>query len=207
MARSMEDVIKRMIGHNDSKKGLIIGIDGLGGAGKTTYARSLKARLEMRDMHVVLLHMDDFIHPKRIRYNREKAEWFCYYNIQWRYDYMIESIFTPLQSGRSIHQTIECYDKVNDSYRNQRIHITKDTVLMIEGVFIQRPLLRPYFDFVLFLDVPKEKRLQRVLHRDTYIGNRSDIKEKYERRYFPAEEKYVAECSPHSKADYVVKHE
>src|SRR5699024_1764954 len=207
MARSMEDVIKRMIGHNDSKKGLIIGIDGLGGAGKTTYARSLKARLEMRDMHVVLLHMDDFIHPKRIRYNREKAEWFCYYNIQWRYDYMIESIFTPLQSGRSIHQTSGCYDKVNDSYRNQRIHITKDTVLIIEGILIELPLLSTYFEFVLFFNIEEEKSLQRVHNIDTYIGNRSHIKEKYERRYFQAEEKYVDECSPHSKADYVVKHE
>src|SRR5699024_12348925 len=115
MARSMEDVIKRMIGHNDSKKGLIIGIDGLGGAGKTTYARSLKARLEMRDMHVVLLHMDDFIHTKRIRYNREKAEWFCYYKIKWRYDYMIVRIYTPLQSVRSIHITLELYDMMYDS--------------------------------------------------------------------------------------------
>src|SRR5699024_11679349 len=118
------------------------------------YARSLKARLEMRDMHVVLLHMDDFIHPKRIRYNREKAEWFCYYNIQWRYDYMIESIFTPLHSGRSIHHTIECYDKVNDSYCNKRIHITKDTVLIIEGVFIQCTFISTIYNFFLFLTIP-----------------------------------------------------
>lgn len=39
-------------------------------------------------------------------------------------------------------------------------------------------------------------RLKRVLLRDKYIGELEDIRCKYERRYFPAEEKYILEYSP-----------
>lgn len=41
--------------------------------------------------------------------------------------------------------------------------------------------------------MPKEVRLNRVINRDKYIGNSEDIKSKYERRYFPAEDKYNEE--------------
>ncbi len=60
-------------------------------------------------------------------------------------------------------------------------------------------------DFTIYLDVPREERLKRVLARDSYIGELEDIKNKYERRYFPAEEKYILDCSPIENADFVLR--
>lgn len=199
------DIIKNVIKKQKRDEAFLIGMDGLGGAGKTTFAEKLKRNLEFNGFHVVLLHMDDFIHPQKIRYSAKQDEWICYYDKQWRYDYVIENILYPIHLGETIDQNIEIYDKKNDTYEKRHVSIGSNTIVMLEGVFIQRPELKMFFDFVVYMDVPKDKRLERVLLRDTYIGDRIKIQEKYEKRYFPAEDFYMKSCSPIANADYVME--
>lgn len=189
-----------------SKKIYIVGIDGLGGAGKSTIVNSLKLQLEKENYPIYILHIDDFIHPKHIRYDSTKEEWYCYYNIQWRYDYLVEEILSPIKKGNEINKVIELYDKENDKYILQSLYIPHGSILILEGVFLQRKELRNYLDFVIYLDVPQEVRLNRVLVRDSYIGSLEDIKNKYQRRYFPAENKYLLEYCPIENADFVLKY-
>ncbi|WP_055070272.1 uridine kinase [Clostridium massiliamazoniense] len=189
-----------------SKKIYIVGIDGLGGAGKSTIVNSLKLQLEKENYPTYILHIDDFIHPKHIRYDSTKEEWYCYYNIQWRYDYLVEEILSPIKKGNEINKVIELYDKENDKYILQSLYIPHGSILILEGVFLQRKELRNYLDFVIYLDVPQEVRLNRVLVRDSYIGSLEDIKNKYQRRYFPAENKYLLEYCPIENADFVLKY-
>lgn len=177
----------------------IIGIDGLGGAGKTTYARNMQKQMD----NSILLHVDDFIYPRKIRYNENFEEWYCYYHLQWRYDYLIRTLLQPLKNGMSVNETVELYDKTTDSYRGAKVEIPIETTVIVEGVFLQRPELRAYFDHVIYLDVSKKERLQRVMKRDTYMGSQADILKKYETRYFPAEQKYVEECYPRLLADAI----
>ena len=188
---------------NNRKRVFVLGVDGLGGSGKTTYALLLKNVLKNEGIHVEVLHIDDFIHPKEIRYDSSKLDWECYYNLQWRYDYLRMEILTPIQSGSMINKDIELYDKQNDSYIGKHITLTTDSILMIEGVFLQRSELRSYFDYVIYIDANKESRLQRVIERDTYIGDEKSIIEKYEKRYFPAEDQYILEHNPKQKANYI----
>ena len=55
---------------NYSKCSTLIGIDGLGGSGKTMYAYKLQRQLEGS----VILHLDDFVHKKEVRYNENYEE-------------------------------------------------------------------------------------------------------------------------------------
>ena len=45
----------------------IIGIDGLGGAGKSTISEKICQKLEENNYHTILLHIDDFIHVRKVR--------------------------------------------------------------------------------------------------------------------------------------------
>lgn len=202
----MEYLLNKLKNEDISKRIYIVGIDGLGGAGKSTIVNSLKLQLQNENYHPYILHIDDFIHQKHIRYDNSKEEGECYYNIQWRYDYLVEEILSPIKRGNKIDKLIELYDKENDTYILQPIHIPHGSILILEGVFLQRKELKSYLDFVIYLDVPKEVRLNRVLARDVYICGLEDIKSKYERRYFPAEEKYTLEYCPIENADFVLKH-
>lgn len=181
-------------------KAKIIGIDGLGGSGKTTFSKILQQRL----VHAKLFHLDDFIYPKSIRYDISISEQEAYYNRQWRYDYLIQSILKPLKNGLPINGLIEFYNKENDDYEEKQVMIPAEGMIIVEGVFLQRKELRDYFDAVIFIDVNKEDRLERVLGRDHYIGTQDEILKKYESRYFPAEDRYLEEYDPVHLADRVL---
>ncbi len=187
-----------------NKNGIvIIGIDGLGGAGKSTICKKICQDFEENNYHTILLHIDDFIHVRDVRYNSAYPDWQCYYDLQWRFDYF-SSIISEIKNSNEAYIDIELYDKDNDTYFLQRFEIHENTIVIVEGVFLQRQEYRNIFDYMIYLDVPEEVRLQRVLKRDTYIGNEQQIIDKYENRYFPAEHKYIEENQPQKNADFVI---
>lgn len=201
----MQFLINKLRNEDISNRVCIIGVDGLGGAGKSTFVNSLKLQLQNENYYSYVLHIDDFIHPKCIRYDLSKEEWDCYYNVQWRYDYLVKEILSPIKNGEIIDKQIERYNREADEYFTQRLNLVHGSVLILEGIFLQRKELKTYLDYTIYLDVPREVRLNRVLARDGYIGGLEDIKSKYEHRYFPAEEKYTLEYSPIETADFVLK--
>ena len=182
---------------------IIIGIDGPGGAGKTTISQLIMNHFE-EEHNIVVLHIDDFIHPRAIRYNNNFAEWECFYNLQWRYDYFLDFIIRPIRNGKNFSKAIELYDKEKDTYFYQQAEIPVGSIVIVEGVFLQKEELKGIFDYVVYMDISRETRLARVLKRDSYIGDEEQIKAKYEKRYFPAERFYMQNCEPKIKADYVI---
>lgn len=189
---------------HDPSRTRIIGIDGLGGAGKSTISDALCQRLKGKDCPVTLLHIDDFIHPKAVRYNEQYAAWECYYHLQWRYDYLLNAVIAPLKQGLPLKTDIELYDKEHDSYHISKMDIPIGSIVIIEGIFLQRPELHGVFDYMIYIDIPEDVRLRRVLERDSYIGSREQIREKYAQRYFPAERRYLAACAPQENADFLM---
>lgn len=181
----------------------VIGIDGLGGAGKSTICETLCTELSNYGYQVILLHIDELITKRNVRYNSQYPEWQCYYDLQWRFDYF-RNIVERIKSAEESEIDIEIYNKNNDDYMIQKELLGDKTLILVEGIFLQRKEYNQIFDYMIYIDVPEEVRLQRVLGRDTYIGSDKEITEKYENRYFPAERKYVEEYSPREKADYII---
>lgn len=185
-----------------AKRSCIIGIDGLGGAGKTSYAQHLADQLQTP----FVFSIDDFIHPRAIRYSKRVDEWKSYYIDQWRYDELIEKLLKPLQNGDAVQTIIELYVKEKDGYREVNYSIPRHSIVIVEGVFLQREELKPFWDYVVYIEVPEHIRLARVLKRDTYIGNREQIEKKYENRYFPAERFYIEKIEPAIQANKIFTH-
>ena len=125
--------------------------------------------------------------------------------MQWRYDYLIQNVIKPLRNGQDFHRQIAFYNKENDRYFLEQVTIPVGSLVILEGIFLQREELQGMFDYMIYLDISEETRLQRVLKRDGYIGSQQQIREKYENRYFPAERIYIRDCNPAAKADYVIR--
>lgn len=181
----------------------IIGIDGLGGAGKSTISETLCKKLEDNDYHIILLHIDDFINVREVRYNSAYPAWQCYYELQWRFDYFLD-VINEIKNSKKDYINIELYDKDHDTYFQQRFAIQNNTIVIVEGVFLQKKEFNKIFDYMIYIDIPEKVRLQRVLKRDTYIGDEQQIIDKYENRYFPAEHKYIEEYQSQNNADFVI---
>ncbi|MBR0511958.1 MAG: uridine kinase [Ruminococcus sp.] len=182
---------------------LLVGLDGLGGAGKSTASEEIKNILEANNINTVIFHIDDFIHTRAVRYNDDYPQWEQYYYLQWRYDHYLSSVVRPLREGREL-PPVELYDKENDRYIICRCDVPEGSVVLTEGIFLQREELSGAFDLVIYFDVPEEERLKRVLIRDGYIGDDKAIRSKYENRYFPAERYYAEKYLPAQRADVIV---
>ena len=183
----------------------VVAIDGPGGAGKTTLAKELKDRLEDQGHKCVVLHIDDFITPRSVRYNDSFEEWYCHYVFQWRYNYLVEKILKPAKLNEEINTEIEFYEKHEDTYRVENVRIKRGTIIILEGIFLQRSELRDYLDYIIYIDVPREEVIKRVLKRDSYIGSEEEILHKYNRRYFPSEDRYDKTVEPKKRADLVIE--
>lgn len=181
----METLFEKIINKIDSNAIQVIGIDGLGGAGKSTISETLIDKFKANNHPCILLHIDDFINVRNVRYNPAYPDWQCYYDLQWRFDYFL-NVINEIKSSRQEYIDIELYDKENDTYIQKRFPIRNNTVVIVEGIFLQKKEWDNIFDYLIYIDIPEEIRLQRVLKRDTYIGDELQIIDKYKNRYFPA---------------------
>lgn len=199
----IETIYNHIINAVDTNNILILGIDGLGGAGKSTISEKICRKFEDNNYHILLLHIDDFINVREIRYNIAYPDWQCYYDLQWRFDYFL-NVINEIKSNKKDYIDIELYDKDNDRYFQQRFDIHNNTIVIVEGVFLQRKEYSNVFDYMIYIDIPEEVRFYRVLKRDKYIGDEQQIADKYKNRYFPAEHKYIQEYQPQKNADFVI---
>lgn len=78
-------------------------------------------------------------------------------------------------------------------------------MVIIEGIFLLRDEWKNCYDYIVFLDCPKEMRYARVIQRDTYIGDIDERVNKYTKRYWPAEEYYLEKQKPMERAHYIQK--
>ena len=179
----------------------IIAIDGLSGAGKTTLVHKLNTIID----NVVIIHIDDHIVRKEMRYNTGNDEWFEYYQLQWDTNALKETLFEMLHQNK--HQLqLFFYNKEEDTLTCNTIKLSPNCIVIIEGIFLLRDEWKAYFDYIVFLDCPREVRYERVLHRDTYIGNFEERLKKYQNRYWLAEDYYLEKQNPLQLAHIIYKH-
>ncbi|MGM0840109.1 MAG: kinase [Bacillota bacterium] len=181
----------------------IVGIDGLGGAGKTTVAKELRHALELCNHEAFIVHLDDHIVETHKRYGTGNDEWFEYYFLQWDIGLLETELFKKLHGSGSIN--LPFYHSPSDTVAMKPIHLDPSAIVLIEGVFLQREEWRRYVDYMIYIDCSHELRAERVLNRDFYLGDQQARLDKYKRRYWLAEDYYVDEVDPIGSADYIYR--
>lgn len=198
-----EIILNQYLARTSKKRPFIVAIDGLSGSGKTTLVQQIGSELRDNDCKVVIIHIDDHIVERSRRYDTGFDEWYEYYFLQWDIEMLSIQLLQGLRNN-SNEISLPFYDQSTDSLTTRQLSFSKNTVILIEGIFLQRKEWKSFYDYILFLKCPREVRCERVLKRDMYIGDLEKRLNKYKRRYWPGEDYYLEAEKPIVHADIVI---
>lgn len=154
---------------------LLIGIDGYGGSGKSTFARKIQNTLP--DTQIV--HMDDFYDGNHIIWQRVGKE-----------------ILEPLSRNENVkYQIYEWHKKKLDEWREVKV----GGIVVVEGILSLKTEIADFYDYKIWISCPREIRLERGIKRD---GEKwRDI---WVNQWMPREDHYVLHEFPDKRADLIL---
>ncbi|WP_232824121.1 kinase [Paraliobacillus zengyii] len=196
MEDKIVNILKEIPKVEQGKK-VVLGIDGLIRSGKTTFVRYIEQYIQEKNISVCIFHIDDYIVERKRRYNTGDDEWYEYYHLQWDIEGLKENLFNRLKKTNELN--LLTYDYSSDKQKLQTVKISDTCLIIIEGVFLQRKEWRHFYDFMVYLDCSREKRF----NRESDV-TQSNI-EKFEKRYWKAEDHYMRRVSPLERADLVIQ--
>ncbi|WP_077625137.1 kinase [Sediminibacillus massiliensis] len=173
----------------------IIGVDGLSRSGKTSFVTQLEQCLYK--VPVITFHLDDYIVEKKNRYYTEYDEWYEYYYLQWDVETLRMQLFEKLKSEDDLH--LPAYHADLDTLICQSVKIPESCYIIIEGVFLQRREWKGFYDYLVYIDCPRDKRF----NRET-AATRKNM-QKFINRYWKAEDHYLQSINPIQHADMIIQ--
>jgi uridine kinase len=91
------------------------------------------------------------------------------------------------------------YEDSFDHDRLRRAVLAAEVLLIVYGIFLQRPELNDLWDFRIFVHFEPEESIRRGVARDG-----PETEELYRRRYAPGQRLYLESVRPRELADVVV---
>jgi len=166
---------------------LLVGIDGPGGAGKSSFAHGLARH--RRD--VTIVEMDDFFLPSSARVAGDPRSKPIGADFDWQR--LRDQVLLPL--GEDQPGWYQRYDWEQDHLTEWHT-IPVGGVVVVEGVYSTRDELAMGYDFTIWLDCPPQTRLARGVARSG-----ESIREIWEQDWMVAEDLYIASHHPNLRAD------
>lgn len=173
------------------KKTFLLGIDGPGGSGKTTFSNSFKKL----DNSIQIIHMDDFDLPSNGKIIGDPWEKEIGEDTDWRR--LKKEVLTPLKSGKKA--VFKPFDREKEKF-GKKEEIVAGGIAIVEGVFAIRKEIFSLYDLTLWLKTSASLRLKRVLKRD---GEK--MRERWEKDWIPMEERYLKSHHPDRYADFILE--
>ena len=186
---------------------LRVAFDGIDASGKTTLADNLVQPLEARGIPVIRASIDGFHRPRVERYRQGAESPMGYYEDSFDYAALRDALLGPLGPGGSLHYRRAVFDyHVDEPALVPEEEAPPEAVLLFDGVFLQRPELDGFWDYLIFVAVDEVVAVRRAMQRDLALfGTAEAVLARYLRRYMPAQRFYIQTVHPRDRADVIVE--
>jgi uridine kinase len=179
----------------------IVAVDGVDGAGKTTFADRLKPLIEGLGRQAVRASVDGFHNQAGVRYSRGKSSPLGYFLDSYNYDAFRRFLVEPFRRGEDVVETARFDHKV-DLPLIRRESVGPSAILIIDGIFLHRDELWTLWDYSIFLSVPFALAYKRMALRDGCDPNPEAASN---HRYYAGQLIYLDTCRPQERAALVIK--
>jgi len=181
-----------------------VAVDGVDGAGKTWFANELGGVLESMGRSVIRASVDGFHNPKAIRYRRGRNSPEGFFYDSYDYAQLEAALLAPLSPGGNRQYRVAVFDHVTDCPVDAPVRVAAPgDILLLDGIFLDRPELRGRWDYSIFLEVAFAVSVPRGAQRD---GSSPDPGAPGNRRYVEGQKLYLATCKPRRFASIVIDH-
>ena len=186
---------------------LRVAVDGLTGAGKTSFGHELAATLRRAGRPVARASLDDFKHPWRHArehgYDRVSGE--GYYRNAYDFRSARELLPHPAGPAGTGKVALCAYDPLTgEDHRDKRVQTPAGTILVVDSVFAFRPQYNDCWEYRIWLDVDPQTALRRGTARDAAAEGAQEAARLHRDRYHVAEMIYLAEVRPRQIADVII---
>jgi len=167
----------------------VIGIAGGSGSGKTTLVDSILSRIPREEIAILpqdAYYKDNSHMPLEERY---KVNYDHPDSIEW--ELMNKDIYS-LKSGQTINRPT--YSYLTCSRLEETIPVVPKKILLVEGILIYTSLLIcNRLDMKIFLEVPADQRLTRIIQRDMASRGRTalEVIDRYYKTVRPMHEEFI----------------
>lgn len=163
--------------------------------------------MQSQNQQTILCSVDNFHSPQEVRYRRGKDSAQGFYLDSYDYTQLKNHLLEPFKQGQGKYlegiYDVSTESQIPFAFKQVPTH----SVLIVEGIFLQRPELISYWDLKIFLHVDFEVSLARNIKRakdQAKIGSVQDIKKRYKARYMPGQKLYFQDAYPSITADIVI---
>ncbi len=200
------DRLAGAIGSVTAAHPLRVAVDGPPAVGKTALADELAAVLRARGREVIRATVDSFMFPRVVRYRRGQDSPDACYRDSFDYSALRRVLLDPLGPGGDRRYRHAVYNWHADTALSEPAATASvDAVLLVDGVFLQRPELVDRWDLRIFVSASPETMVDRARVRDlARLESAAEVERRFRVRYIPAQELYFAEARPVEHADIVV---
>ncbi len=181
-----------------------VAIGGVDGAGKTMLSDALAPRVIAKGRPVIRASVDDFHHPRSIRYARGRYSPDGFFLDSYDYPAFRRLLLNPLGPDGSGKYVARHFDHRTDQFvAPQPQQASPAAALIVDGIFLHRPELRGCWDLSIFLQIDFAVSRERNAARDG-TTDALDPDTPSNRRYAGGQQRYLSECKPAQRADIVI---
>jgi len=156
-------VVNQITIRRQSGKPMLVALDGVDGAGKSTLADEVATECKRSGLNVVRSTIDSFHNPCDIRWRLGRTSPVGFYLDSHDLDALRDRLLDPFKRGTGETILSAVFDEPSDQpVHAEPVVVRANDVLIFDGLFLQRSELVEYWNFVIFVDGQQRVNLQRL---------------------------------------------